>query len=163
MRRTWAAGDLPGRLEARERRQGGVHGGHVALHDLVALLAVALGDRLLDQLDRGVLGEHSGQGEEAHLHHGVDAAAEAGVPRQGARVDHRALELLVDDRLLYLPRQVSPELVLGVRAVQQERRAFACGGEDVVALEQLELVTGDEIRVLDQIRRVYRLRAEAEV
>ena len=45
----------------------------------LALAAVGLFDRLLDAGDGLVLRQDAGDGEEAGLHHGVDAPAHAGV------------------------------------------------------------------------------------
>jgi len=56
-----------------------VHGRVVLLYDDLAAPAVGISDRLLDLLDGFVLGQHTGDGEEAGLHDGVDAATHAGV------------------------------------------------------------------------------------
>ena len=62
-------------LDALEGGQRRVDGGEVALHDRPATRAVGLLDRRLDVADRLVGGQHTGQGEEARLHDGVDAVA----------------------------------------------------------------------------------------
>ena len=97
--------------------------GEVPLDDLLALLAVGLLDRLLDLGDGLLARQHAGDGEEAGLHDRVDAPAHAGVLGDLVGVDHVELQLLVDDLLLHLARQVVPDLVRAVRGVQQEHRA----------------------------------------
>ena len=62
-----------------------------------------------------------------------------------------------------LPRQVVPDLVRAVGAVEQEGRPVAGDVEDVHALEQVELVAGDEVGVGDEIGGVDRLWSEAQV
>jgi hypothetical protein len=57
--------------------EGGVDRGEVPLDDLLAPLAVGLPDGVLDAGDGLLAGQHSGDGEEAGLHHGVDALAHA--------------------------------------------------------------------------------------
>ena len=61
-------------MQALERE---VDGRVVALHDLLAALAIRLLDELLDGADGLVLRQHAGELEEAGLHHGVDAVAHA--------------------------------------------------------------------------------------
>ena len=69
-------------------------------------------------------GQDAGDGEEAGLHDRVDADAHAGVLGHLVGVDHVELQLLVDDRLLDLQRQLVPDLIRPVGAVQQERRSL---------------------------------------
>ena len=51
-----------------------------------------------------------------------------------------------------LARQVVPDLVGAVRAVEQERRAVLGHAQHVGPLEQAELVAGHEVGALDQVR-----------
>jgi hypothetical protein len=61
------------------------------------------------------------------------------------------------DAALDRGRQVLPQLVGRVRRVEQERAAVADVAEHVEAVEQPELVAGDEVGFLDQVGRADRL------
>ena len=78
----------------------------VLAHDLLALLAVGFLDGLLDFLDGLFLGHHSGQGEEAGLHHGVDAVAHAAFTRDRVGVDDMERHAFLDEGLLDDARQM---------------------------------------------------------
>jgi hypothetical protein len=84
----------PGReldfVQVGDRR---IDGRIVPLHNGLAPLAVGLVDRLLDVIDRFVLGQYVGQGEEAGLHDRVDASAHPGFASDGQRIDHVELQL----------------------------------------------------------------------
>ena len=59
----------------------------IHLHYLLAFLHVSFANRILDRLDRLLRRQDAGDGKEAGLHHGVDAAAHARFARNFARVD----------------------------------------------------------------------------
>ena len=62
--------------------------------------------------------------------------------------------------LLHGPRQPVPHAIGAEGAVQQEH-GIGCGEpQNVLALEESELMTGDETRRADQIRSADRLRPE---
>ena len=63
-------------------------------------------------------------------------------------VDHVEPQLLLDDLLLHLARQLVPDLVRPERGVQQERRRRARVLEHVEFLEEVELVARDEVALL---------------
>ena len=73
--------------------------------------------------------------------------------RQCVGVDGEEAELLLDDLLLHLARQVVPDLVGREWGVQQERRARRRVLEHVDLVDELELVAGDEPGAIDEIRR----------
>ncbi len=73
------------------------------------------------------------------------------------------LSSFVDDRLLDFLRQLCPDLVLVVRAVEQEGCALLGVLQHVVLLEEREVVTGDEVGGCDQVRRANLLLAEAQM
>ncbi len=75
-------------------------------------------------------------------------------------VDGEEAELLLDDLLLHLARQVVPDRVRAVRRVEQEDGAGGGVLEHVDLVEELELVAGDEAGLLDQVGRADRPRAE---
>ena len=145
-----------------EPGEGPIDRGEVALHHLLALAAVALLDRVLDRSDCLLDGQHAGEREEARLEGRVHAAGEPRLAGDTLRVDDMEAELLARDLLLHVTGQVPPG-VDTVRARQQERRAGTCVLEYVEALEQPELVTGDEVGLFDQVRRFDRVVAETQV
>ena len=124
-RRRHVARDPLGHFDAGQFGQRAVDGGEVALDDGRPAPAVGLLDRLLDVRDRLRRGQRSGELEEAGLHHRVDAVAQAGLARDRVGVDDPELELLVDELLLDVARQVVPDLLGPVGAVEQEGRVRA--------------------------------------
>jgi len=151
--------DLPQSLQRR------VHGGEVLLDDHAPPLPVGLLDGRLDALDGLGLVEHAGQREEAGLQDGVDSRAEAGRAGRPLRVDDEEPEALVDDLPLGLHGQVIPHVLRPERAVQQERRTRRRELEHVLALQEPELVAGDEVRGsrTDQVGRADLARSEPQV
>ena len=145
--------------------QGLVHGFEVLLDDRLAAFAVGLLDGMLDLLDGLFARQDAGDGEEAGLHDGVDAAAHAGQFGHFVGVDVVEFELLVDDRLLDFDRQVVPDFVGAENAVEQEGAARLGIFEDIVAFEEAELVAGDKVGsvVGDQVRRLNRFGTKAQV
>ena len=74
-----------------------VHGGKVLLHHGFATPAVGLLNGVLDGGNGFVAWQHSADGKEAGLHHGVDAAAHAGGVCHLDGVDHEEAQFLLDD------------------------------------------------------------------
>ena len=148
------------RVQAGER---GVHGGEIHLHDLFALLAVGLGDGLLDLRDGLFLGQHAGEREETGLQHGVGPATHAAGLRDGGGVDDVQLELLRDEYLLPLERELGPGGLRGIGRVEQHRGAGGGIAEHVGAAHKIELAAGHEVRPADQVGRADRPRTEAQV
>ncbi len=97
--------------------------GEVALHDRLPPLGVGRLDEALDPRDRLVGGQDPGQLEEARLHDGVDPAAHAGLLGYRQSVDDPEVDLLVEDHLLHVLRQVIPDVIGPVGGIEQERRA----------------------------------------
>ncbi len=108
-------------------------------------------------------GQDARDREEARLHDGVDARAHAGTLGELVGVDREKAELLLDDLLLHLRRQVIPHLVRGERRVQQKRGARRRVFEDVDLVDELELMTGDEAGAVHQVRGSDRLLARAQM
>ena len=146
--------------EALERT---VDRGEVARDDGLAPLGVRLLDERFDLRDRLVWRQDAGELEEARLHDGVDPAAHPGFVRDGQRIDHPEVDLLVDQQALDATGQAVPDLVRAVRSVEQERRAVLGGLEHLRPAEHPELVTGDEVRPFDEIGRADGLRPEPQV
>jgi hypothetical protein len=78
-------------------------------------------------------------------------------------VDGEEAELLVDDSLLHLARQVVPYLVGREWGVQQERRARCRVFEHVDLVDELELMAGDEPGAIHEIRRSDGARARSQM
>ena len=61
------------------------------------------------------------------------------------------------------PGKFIPDFRTGVWGIQQERASFFDILENVVLLDEIELVAGDEISLVDQVRRIDGLRSEPQV
>ena len=114
-RRLACRGRLRRQLDLMQILEREVDCGPVAAHHFVTFLCVALLDRLLDLGDRFLARQDSGEGEEAGLHDGVDAATHAGLDGHARAVDDVELHLLLDHLLLRVARQLVPDLAGRVR------------------------------------------------
>ena len=85
---------VAGNLHFVQVVERGIHRGVVLLHDRFAALAVGLLDGVLDGGDGLFARQHAGDGEEAGLHDGVDAAAHAGDLGHLVAIDDVELQLL---------------------------------------------------------------------
>jgi hypothetical protein len=72
--------------------------------------------------NRLVARQDAGDGEEAGLHDGVDAPAHAGLFGHVVGVDDVEAQFLLDDVALDFLRQMVPDFVRAVDAVEQEDR-----------------------------------------
>jgi hypothetical protein len=143
--------------------EGGVDGLEVLLNDRFTAAAVGFLDGLLDLGDGLFAGQDAADGEEAGLHHGVDAGAHAGGLGDGVGVDGVELELLGDDLILDLAGEVVPDLIGLEGGVEEEGGAFLGPAEHVEAFQEGELVAGDEAGVGDEVGAADGIGAEAEV
>ena len=107
--------------------------------------------------------QHAGDGEEAGLQHGVGAVRADRPPAPLGGVDDEEAQLLVDDPLLHGARQMIPDLVGAVGAVEQEGGARRGQPQHVLRSHETELVAADEVRRADQIGRADRPRPEAQM
>ncbi len=114
-----------GYLNFAQRRQRLIHRGEISAQHGFAALAVGLADRGLDLLYRFVARQDAGNRKEACLRYGVDAAGESGLLGHRKRVDYVHFEFLGDDLFLRFERQLVPDFVRSVGAVQQESGARA--------------------------------------
>ena len=96
--------------------------------------------------------QDTADGKEAGLHDGVDAPAHAGLLGHFVGIDHVEAQFLVDDVRLHFARQVIPDFIRAVDAVEQEDAAGLGILEHVEPLQEGELVAGDEIGALSLIR-----------
>ena len=154
----------PGRnrhfVEGRERA---VDGRLVPFHHLFALFAVALLDRLLDAFEGLGQRQHAAEGEEADLHDGVDASAEAGSAGDGTGVNRVEPQLLRDDLLLRFRGEAVPERRDIAGGVKQKHPAGRDLIEHRLHLEQEELMAGDEPGLVHEVGGADGLVAEAEM
>ena len=152
-----------GHTHLAQAGQCGIDRREVELHQVAALGAIGLLDGVLD-LRNGLVGrQHLRQMEEAGLQDGVGAHAQAGAHGDVGGVDHPELELAIDQRLLHFARQMVPDLVGAIGAVEQKGAAGPGLAQHVDAAQEVELVAGDEMRLADQVGRGDRLVAEAQV
>ncbi len=158
-----SAGGRRGNLHLEQVRQGLFHRAEVLPDDLLPLRPVGLLDRLLDGVDRLVARQHPRNGEEAGLHDGVDPRAHPRRLRDLVAVDDVEADLPVDDLPLHAPRDPVPDLLGAVGAVQEEGGPLHGVLEHVVALQEDELVAGDEIRLVHEIGGMDRFGPEPEV
>ena len=56
-----------------------------------------------------------------------------------------------------------PDLISFVRTVQKQGRAFFGGIENLISIQEIELMNGDEVRALNQVGALDGLRAKAQV
>ncbi len=163
------AGDDRRNVYLMQMGQRGIDGGVVLFDDRLAALAVGLGNRFLD-LGDGPLARQQrhgrgpfDEGEEARLHDGIDAPAHVGLVGHGVGIDNEEAQSLLDDASLGLLRQVVPHLIRPVGAVEEEGRSRLSQFEHVEALEEAELMAGDEVGAADQVGGVERPRPKAQV
>ena len=146
-----------------QSRQGIVNGSEVLLHNVLALRAVRLENRVLDLGDRRVTGQHAGDREETGLKHGIRAVFEADLLRDSTCIDDEESELLIDDLLLNGTRQMIPHIGRPIGAVEQEGGAASGEPQQVQAFEEMELVAADKIGRADEIGRADRPGSEAQM
>src|SRR6185369_5294935 len=143
--------------------QGFVDGGVVHGDDLVARFAVALLDGALDFFKRGGQRDDVGDLEEGGLHDDVDARAQSQLFAQFDGVDDVEFEFLVDDLLLDFLGHLVPDFTMPEGGAEQEGAARFGLADHVVFLQEGEVVTGDEVGVVDQVGGVDGLFPETQV
>ncbi len=146
------AGDVGRHLDTGEGVERPVDRSVIAFEHQRAGSGVGLGDGGLDGRNGVVGAQHTGEGEEAGLQHGVHTTAETRLAGDPTGVDHPQLETLVEDLALDFARQRRPDVVGAVRGVEQHRGAGARHAEDVERLEEIGVMAGDEVGLADQIR-----------
>ncbi len=154
---------LGGHLDLAQLAEGAVDGGEVAFDDASPTLAVLLLDRVLDPRNDLIDGQHAGEVEEARLHDRVDPRSETDLLGHPVRVDDEQLQVLVDQLLLHLDRQLIEHLVCWIRRVQQERAAGLGQLKHLHRAQERELVDADHVGRLDQIGRADLIVAESQV
>ena len=121
-----------GHVDLVEGVEGEVDGLEVPLDDLLAALRVRLRDRLLDRADRALARQHVGEREEARLEDRVRRVP--GSPASRATFfasTTYSRRLLAEDPSWIVARQLVPDVVGAVRAVEQEGRAVLGDAEHV--------------------------------
>ena len=140
-----------------------VHGSEISPQNRFTALAIRLFNRVLNLLDGLLAGQNAGQCEEAGLHDGVDPPAHLRFAGHLDGINNVELQLLVDDRVLHLPRDFVPDFLGPVRAVQQKSGTRLGDAQHVDSFQEVELMTRYEARLLDKVRRVDRARARTHV
>ncbi len=142
-----------------------VHGVEVFPDHGLPALAIGLFDGVFDLSNGRFARENAADGKESRLHDRIHTTAHAGLFGNFIAVDHIEFQFLFDDVLLHFDRQVIPDFLGSVQAVEQEDGALFCILEHIHALEERELMTGNEIGLieLDEIRRADGLRPETQV
>ena len=157
------AGRCGGHFNLLQLGNGAVNSNVVHTNDLVTLFAVRLLDGGLEGVDRLVLRQHAGDGEEAGLHDRIDACAETQLMGEGDRVDHVELDLLVDDLLLDFVRHVIPNVFSRVGACKQEHGTVLCVREHVILLKEGEVVACHEVSLRAEVGAADEFGAEAQM
>src|SRR5579864_7894522 len=140
-----------------------VDSSEVLLDNRLAAFAICLVDTVLDGRDRFVARQYARERKEARLHDGVDATTHTRFLRDAVAVDHEYPQVFLDNVALNGTWQVVPDLIWSKWTVEQECAVIFRRGEHVQPLEKAELVACDEVGGCHQVRRVDRIRAEAEV
>ena len=157
------AGDLAGHLHFVQVGQSLIHGVVVLLNHRLATLGIGFLDALLDLVDGVFARQDARDGKEAGLHDGVDAPAHAGGLGHLVGVDHEEAHFLIDDAFLGLARQVLPNFLGAIQAVEQEGSLWHGKPEHIEAFEEAKLVAGHKLRLADQVRGANGLWPEAQV
>ena len=137
--------------------------GKILRHHRFASLAVCLLNGFLDSGDRFLARQHTAQGEEASLHHRVNATAHTGLTGDLHRVNDEESKLLFNDLFLGGPGKVVPDFFRSVRTVEQKGCAGLGGREHVESLEEGELVAGHEICPADKVSGTNRPWSKAQM
>ena len=135
----------------------------IRLDDGGATLGVGLGRAVLGQSQRLLHREHVGQPEEAGLHDRVHPLAEPGGAGHRGGIDGVDVQALGQNHRLHRGRQVLPQLISRIRRGQQHGGAGLGHVQHRQLAQQPELVDGDEVGLLDQVRLVDRIRAEPQM
>ena len=135
-------------MQMRERV---IHRLQIHFHHLVALFGVGLLDGIFDGFNGLVARQHAGEGEEADLHDGVDAAAHAAVTGDFGGVDDKEFRLFLDQRFLHGRGQLRPDLVRRVRRIEQERAAGHQAVQHRVPFQETRKMARNEVGAGDEI------------
>ena len=120
---------------------------------------------MLDLGNGFVARQNVADGEESGLHDGVHAAAHAGLGGYFVSVDDVEFQFLLDDVFLCFARQVIPDLIRTIEAVQQEDGTRSSVLEDVEPFHEREVMAGHKRSIIrpDQIWGADGVRAKAQV
>ena len=140
-----------------------VNRGKVLLNDGVALLAVGFLNRVFNLRNRLVFRQNVGNGEETGLHNRIDALSHAGFAGNFNRVDAVEVQFLGNDFFLNFNRQVVPYLFGRIRRVQQKSGARFGNFQNVHLVHERELVAGNEVGLVDQVRGLDRIVRKTQV
>ncbi|MBA7690177.1 hypothetical protein ES703_98701 [subsurface metagenome] len=125
---------LPGIIDPLDMLPGCFHPCHVHLHDITALAAIAIFNRLLYQFQGLIFRQYARDHKEGGLHDGIDSASQTHILSYLYCIDNVELNLFVDNLLLDFNREVIPDLLFTVGRGQEECCALLCGREHVELL-----------------------------
>ena len=155
--------DLGGDLDAVQRREGQIDRGEIAFDHRGTESCIGPFDRDLDGVDGRVGLDDIDQRKETRLHDRVDPAGHVQFAGQRGGIDAVHREVLVDDVSTHLDGQMVPQFLGAVRSVQQQGAPGARHGGDIELLEEVELMTGHQIGLLNQIGGADRIRPEPQM
>lgn len=101
--------------------------------------------------------------EKRHLHNGINPRTEAAFTGNAVGVDNIQLRLFLRQNRLNILRDMVPDLIRRIRAVEQENPAWRQFFRHFIFVEELPLMTGNKIRLPDQIGSADRLFADAQM
>ena len=157
-------GPLGGDFDLLEVLDPCVHCLVVHLKDFFALLAVGMVDGILHVFDGVVEGNDVGELEEGGLHDHVRPVAQPDLLGDVRAVEDVEGDVVVGEVALHPGGEVVLEILKGrPLGVEKEGAALLQPGEDVVEMDVLLLVAGDEIGVIDEVGGLDGLLAEAEM
>ena len=96
-------------------------------------------------------------------YHGIDARAQLALAGNFRGVDDVETGTVLMQRRLNFQRQAFPHFFRRERRVEQENAARTQSLGHLIQVDELPLVAGNEIRGLDEVWRVDRIRTEAQV
>ena len=150
-------------IDAMQSLDALVDGAVVHVDNLLTLLAVRCDDSILEVLDSRLDRNDVRELEERGLHDHVEATAEAELLGDFHSVDRVELDVVLRDVALHVGGQVLREILLAPDRVEQEFAAALETCEEIVLRHIRLLRTRDEVRVVNEIRRIDRRLAEAQM
>ncbi len=152
-----------GDLDFFQRPHGPIHGIDVHLNHLVALFAVGFFDGPLHVIKSLFGGDDIGNLKKCRLHDHVDAGSQAQLGTYFYRVNIVKFQFFEGDGALYTIRNTRFHLLQGPGGVQQKSAAFPNTVQDVVFFHKRRVMTGDKVRMGQQVRGLNLMGGKPEV
>ena len=109
----------------------------VALDYRLTTLAIRFPNALFNLSNGLLFWQDAAEREETGLHDGIDASSHACLASNLVRIDHIEMQLLLRDGLLDFKRQMLPDVLWSIEAVEEEDPALAGILEDIKALQEV--------------------------